>query len=44
MPTLSADGQYIENDAGRPVRVYTRVDTRLMFEDFFHKLAALAAA
>jgi len=44
MPTLSANGQYIENDAGRPVRVYTRVDTRLMFEDFFHKLAALAAA
>lgn len=41
MPTLSPEGQYIENDAGRPTRVYTRVDTRLMFEDFFHKLAAM---
>jgi inosine-uridine nucleoside N-ribohydrolase len=44
MPRLSPEGRYVENDGGRPVRVYTRVDTRLMFEDFFHKLAALAAA
>lgn len=44
MPTLSAEGQYVVNDAGRPVRVYTRIDTRLMFEDFFYKLAAQAAA
>lgn len=44
MPTLSQKGEYLENEGGRPVRVYTRVDTRLMFEDFFHKLAALAAA
>lgn len=44
MPTLSQEGEYLENEGGRPVRVYTRVDTRLMFEDFFHKLAALAAA
>jgi len=41
MPTLSAEGRYIENPAGRPVRVYTSVDTRLMFEDMFHKLAAI---
>jgi inosine-uridine nucleoside N-ribohydrolase len=41
MPMLSPEGQYIEHHAGRPVRVYTRVDTRLMFEDFFHKLAAI---
>ena len=44
MPTLSAEGQYVDNAAGRPLRVYTRVDTRLMFEDLFHKLAALTAA
>ena len=44
MPKLSVEGRYLENDGGRPVRVYTRVDTRLMFEDFFHKLDALAAA
>lgn len=44
LPTLTEEGQYLENEAGRPVRVYTRIDTRLMFEDFFHKLAALAAA
>jgi len=41
MPTLSSEGQYIENPAGRPVRIYTSVDTRLMFEDMFHKLGAL---
>jgi inosine-uridine nucleoside N-ribohydrolase len=42
MPMMSPEGQYIEHHAGRPVRVYTRLDTRLMFEDFFHKLAATA--
>ena len=29
---------------GRPIRVYTRLDLRLLFEDLYSKLAAHAAA
>lgn len=38
-PALAADGSYVPVDGARPMRVYTWVDTRLMFEDFFLKLA-----
>ena len=37
-PTLEADGSYTDRPDARPMRVYTRVDTRLMFEDLFLKL------
>lgn len=39
-PRLSADGQYEYSSEGRLMRVYTQVDQRLMFEDFFLKLRA----
>ena len=42
-PRLSADGRYAFGEGGRPVRVFTRLDTRLMFEDLFAKVAAHAA-
>jgi hypothetical protein len=47
-PTIDADGAYFVNgddgtDSGRPIRVYTRIDNRLMFEDFFAKIAAFSA-
>lgn len=41
-PRLNSDGSYDETPSGRPMRVYTRVDTRLMFEDFFLKLKRFA--
>lgn len=37
-PTLAADGSYTERPDARPLRVYTHVDTRLMFEDMYLKL------
>lgn len=37
-PTLMDDGRYEPAPDARPMRVYTRVDTRLMFEDFYLKL------
>lgn len=39
-PFLNPDGSYTANAAGRPLRVYTQVDVRLMFEDMYLKLAA----
>lgn len=39
-PAIGDDGQYVERADGREIRVYTRLDTRLMFEDFYAKLAA----
>lgn len=41
-PQLTADGTYRPVRGNRPMRVYTHVDTRLMFEDFFHKLDEFA--
>ena len=38
-PKISRQGQYEENPAGRMIRVYTRLDIALMFNDFFAKLA-----
>ncbi|WP_174150346.1 nucleoside hydrolase [Microbacterium halophytorum] len=38
-PAIADDGSYVPVAGARPMRVYTRVDTRLMLEDFFLKLA-----
>jgi purine nucleosidase len=37
-PTLNADGSYGPGTGSRPIRVFTRLDTRLLFEDFLQKL------
>lgn len=42
-PELKPDGSYAPRRDSRPMRVYTQVDTRLMFEDFFLKLQEFAA-
>lgn len=41
-PQITPDGMYRPVRGSRPMRVYTHVDTRLMFEDFFHKLDEFA--
>lgn len=38
-PRLTPDGRYEPDPNGRPMRVYTQIDTRLTFEDMFAKLA-----
>ncbi|MFT3797436.1 nucleoside hydrolase [Microbacterium sp.] len=38
-PALGDDGAYLDVPGARPMRVYTWVDTRLMFEDLYLKLA-----
>jgi purine nucleosidase len=38
-PKITDAGSYEENPAGRMIRVYARLDSRLLFEDFFAKLA-----
>ncbi|MDR0283818.1 MAG: nucleoside hydrolase [Propionibacteriaceae bacterium] len=43
VPTLHDDGAPVPDPDGRLARVYTRVDTRLMFEDMFAKFEAFAA-
>jgi inosine-uridine nucleoside N-ribohydrolase len=40
-PFINAQGAYEYNHKGRNIRVYTRLDTNLMFADFFAKLALL---
>ncbi|WP_443747147.1 nucleoside hydrolase [Asticcacaulis solisilvae] len=42
-PRLDADGRYQNNPSGRPMRVYTTIDTRLTFDDMFAKFAAASA-
>ena len=42
-PSIADDGASIHRPDGRPIRVYRWVDTRLVFEDFYAKLAELAA-
>jgi len=37
-PRISEHGTYEFNNKGRNIRVYTRLDINLMFEDFFAKL------
>lgn len=39
-PTLNADGTFTPRSEGRKIRIYKDIDTRLMFSDFFAKLAA----
>ena len=41
-PALDDRGSYVPVAGARPMRVYTQVDTRLMFEDMFLKLAEFA--
>lgn len=41
-PGISADGQYVAGSGGPHVRVYTRVDSRLLLEDLYAKLALRA--
>jgi purine nucleosidase len=41
-PTFDEQARMRQRPDGRPVRVYTRVDTRLMFEDMFAKFGAFA--
>jgi len=42
-PRIDGGGSYVDVPGARPMRVYTRVDTRLMFEDLFLKLRAFAS-
>ncbi|WP_150309122.1 nucleoside hydrolase [Planctomonas psychrotolerans] len=42
-PRILADGTAEFDGTGRPIRVYTRLDLRLMFEDFFAKLVLHSA-
>ncbi|MBN8458928.1 MAG: nucleoside hydrolase [Verrucomicrobia bacterium] len=37
-PNITDEGTYETNPQGRPMRVYTQLDTRLMFEDFYAKV------
>ena len=39
-PRIDGEGQYADRPDGRKIRVYTAIDTRLMFEDFYAKIAA----
>ena len=38
-PKVTADGQFRTSPKGREIRVYTRLDTRLMMEDLYAKLS-----
>lgn len=38
-PGIQPDGRYVDRADHRTIRVYRTVDTRLMFEDFYAKLA-----
>jgi inosine-uridine nucleoside N-ribohydrolase len=39
-PRINDDGTYTSRSDGRQIRVYTRLDVRLMLEDFYAKLEA----
>jgi purine nucleosidase len=41
-PRMDADGRYVECEYGRPIRVYTEIDNRLMFGDLVGKLRRAA--
>ncbi|CCG99626.1 Inosine/uridine-preferring nucleoside hydrolase [Fibrella aestuarina BUZ 2] len=43
-PGISPAGGYVYNQRGRSIRVYTRLDTRLLFDDFFAKLELMPRA
>ena len=38
-PRVGPDGSFVADPNGRPIRVFTRLDTRLMFEDLYLKLS-----
>jgi hypothetical protein len=38
-PRIDGDGSYSPRSGGRPIRVYTELDLRLMFDDLYAKLA-----
>lgn len=37
-PNINDQGEYVPRPDGRPIRVYTQIDTRLTFEDLYSKL------
>ena len=39
-PRIDDKGQYADDTSGRKIRVYTEIDSRLMFEDFYAKISA----
>lgn len=41
-PEIDEQGEYVRGSAGRPIRVYDRLDLRLVLEDLYAKLARLA--
>lgn len=41
-PRLDAEGRYVDHPTGRPIRVYTQIDTRLTFGDMIAKFALFA--
>jgi inosine-uridine nucleoside N-ribohydrolase len=41
-PIIGSDMQYIHTGQNRPIRVYNRIDSRLILEDLFSKLALFA--
>ena len=43
-PNLDDEGSYIEDATGRPIRVYTQIDTRLTFGDMIARLQILASS
>jgi len=42
-PRVTKEGIFEPNASGRKIRVYDKLDTRLMFEDFFAKLALMTS-
>ncbi len=43
-PRLLANGLYEDNPDGAPIRVFTKLDTRLLFEDLYAKLQTYSEA
>lgn len=43
-PKIGEDGHYVSNPAGREIRVFETIDTRLMLEDFFSKVSLFSKA
>ena len=41
-PRIAENMIYIHNDSNRPIRVYDKIDNRLLMEDFYCKLALFA--
>ena len=41
-PAIDDRGRYVKRRDGRPIRVYTQIDTRLMFGDMLAKFRAIA--